>query len=221
MKEGNETFRERGSASETAVEQRPHNSKGQFPPRVVNRLDAPFRPNKKKRSNIKMPRKVIPLPEWIPQACELMVKYDLSLRQAAAELGQDISIEQVEALKDRKLLKEALESARLRHFADIGSDYRLNRDAVVGQIFKLAERLASDREDYKAADALLKLAKIRGWVGEPEHTPSLVDRLTQNDLDALKVQVRRVQEQGQPFSLADPAKLAAYVGKTSTASVFL
>jgi hypothetical protein len=48
MKEGNETFRERGSASETAVEQRPHNSKEQFPPRVENRLDAPFRPNQKK-----------------------------------------------------------------------------------------------------------------------------------------------------------------------------
>jgi hypothetical protein len=28
-----------------------------------------------------MPRKITPLPEWIPQACELMVKYDLSLRQ--------------------------------------------------------------------------------------------------------------------------------------------
>jgi hypothetical protein len=44
-----------------------------------------------------MPRKIIPLPDWIPQACELMVKYDLSLRQAAAELGQDISIEEADA----------------------------------------------------------------------------------------------------------------------------
>lgn len=153
-----------------------------------------------------MPRKVIPLPEWLPQACELMAKYDISLRQAAAELGTDISIEEAEALKDRKLFKEALENARLRHFADIGSDYKLNRDAVVGQIFKLAQRLASDREDYKATDALLKLAKIRGWVGEPERMPSLVDRLTQDDLDALRAQVRRAQEQGQPFSLADLAK---------------
>ena len=135
-----------------------------------------------------MPRSVIPLPEWIPQACELMVKYDLSLRQAAAELGKDISVEQAEVLKDRKLFKEALESARLAHYAELGSDYRLNRDAVVGQIFKLAERLASDREDYKAADALLKLSKIKGWVGEPEHKPSLFDGLTQTDIDRLKAQ---------------------------------
>ena len=149
-----------------------------------------------------MPRKVIPLPEWIPQACELMVRYDLSLRQAAAELGKDISIEEAEALKDRKLFKEALESARLAHFADIGSDYRLNRDAVVGQIFKLAERLASDREDYKAADALLKLSKIKGWVGEPEHKPSLLDSLTQDDINNLRQRIKKAQEQGQGFDLA-------------------
>jgi hypothetical protein len=43
-----------------------------------------------------MPRKVVPLPEWIPQACELMVKYDLSLRQAAAKLAQDISVKEAE-----------------------------------------------------------------------------------------------------------------------------
>lgn len=150
-----------------------------------------------------MPRKVIPLPEWIPQACELMVRYDLSLRQAAAELGTDISVEEAEALKDRKLFKEALESARLAHFAEIGSDYRLNRDAVVGAIFKLAERLASDREDYKAADALLKLSKIKGWVGEPEHKPSLLDSLTQSDIDTLRAKIKKAEEQGQQeFDLA-------------------
>ena len=150
-----------------------------------------------------MARSVIALPEWIPQACELMVRYDLSLRQAAAELGKDISVEEAEALKDRKLFKEALESARLAHFADIGSDYRLNRDAVVGAIFKLAQRLAADREDYKAADALLKLAKIRGWTsGEPEHKPSLLDSLMQSDIDALKAQIERAEEQGEGFDLA-------------------
>jgi hypothetical protein len=36
-----------------------------------------------------MPRKKIPLPAWIPQACELMAKYDLSLRQAAGTTDSD------------------------------------------------------------------------------------------------------------------------------------
>jgi hypothetical protein len=52
-----------------------------------------------------MPRKKIPLPTWIPQACGLMAKYDLSLLQAAEELGQDTSIEEAAALQDRKPLQ--------------------------------------------------------------------------------------------------------------------
>jgi hypothetical protein len=52
-----------------------------------------------------MPRKVSPLPHWIAQAVELMVKYDLSLRQAAEEVGHEVSIEEAEAIKDRKLFK--------------------------------------------------------------------------------------------------------------------
>ena len=73
---------------------------------------------------------------------------------------------------------------------------------MVGQIFKLAQRLASDREDYKAADALLKLSKIKGWVGEPEHKPSLLDGLTQSDIDTLRARVKKAEEQGQGFDLA-------------------
>jgi hypothetical protein len=144
-----------------------------------------------------MPRKVIPMPEWIPQACELMVKYDLSLRQAAAELGQDISIEEAEALKDRKLFKERLEEKRLAYYSEIGSNPKLTKEAVVGMVFKMAERLAQDREDYKSADALLKLAKMQGWVGaEPDSLWKTFSALSQADIDEMKERLKE-QEQAQ------------------------
>jgi hypothetical protein len=151
-----------------------------------------------------MPRKVILLPEWIPQACELMVKYDLSLRQAAAELGQDISIEGAEALKDRKLFKEALEQARLANYAEIGSSSLLTKEAVVGQIYKLAARLAADHEDYKATDALLKLAKVQGWVGaEPDSLWKVFSGLSQADIDAVKQRLKE-QQQSPPAESDQP-----------------
>jgi len=140
-----------------------------------------------------MPRKVIPLPDWIGQAVELMVKHDLSLRQAAVELGQEISVEEAEALKDRKLFKEKLEEARLAHYSEIGSSQKLTKDVIVGQLYKLAERLANDREDYKAADSLLKLAKVQGWVGaEPDSLWVTFTKLSQADIDEVK---RRLKEQ--------------------------
>jgi hypothetical protein len=132
-----------------------------------------------------------------------MVKYDLSLRQAAAELGQDISIEEAEALKDRKLFKEALEKARLANYSEIGSSPRLTKEAVVGQIYQLASRLAADREDYKATDALLKLAKVQGWLGaEPDTLWKVFSGLSQADIDEIK---DRFKEQQQAQVAEPPA----------------
>jgi len=134
-----------------------------------------------------MPRKVLPLPEWIPQACELMVKYDLSLRQAAEELGEEISIDEASGFSTRKLFKEVLEKARLAHYAEIGSNPKLNKNAVVGQLYKLAEKLAADGEDYKTADSLLKLAKVQGWMGaEPDALWDGLSKLSQQDIDEVK-----------------------------------
>jgi hypothetical protein len=155
-----------------------------------------------------MPRKVIPMPEWIPQACELMVKFDLSLRQAATELGQDISIEEAEALKDRKLFKEALEQARLANYSEIGSSSLLTKEAVVGQIYKLASRLAADHEDYKATDALLKLAKVQGWVGaEPDSLWRVFSALSQADIDEMKEHFKE-QQQAQTADALQPDRVA-------------
>jgi hypothetical protein len=155
-----------------------------------------------------MPRKVIPLPEWVPQACELMVKYDLSLRQAAAELGQDISVEEAEALKDRKLFKEALDAARLANYSEIGSSSLLTKEAVVGQIYKLAARLAADHEDYKATDALLKLAKVQGWVGaEPDSLWKVFSGLSQADIDEIKGRLKE-QQQAQAVVSQQPDRAA-------------
>src|SRR5215467_4572733 len=137
-----------------------------------------------------MPRKPEPLEPWMLDAIELMVRQNFTLRQAAQQLGQEITPQQADNIIGRIRFQDALEEARLAYFADIGSNPRLTKEVIEGQLYRLVERLASDREDYKAADALLKLAKIRGWVGEPEHKPSLVDSLTQSDLDRLKAEVK-------------------------------
>jgi len=123
-----------------------------------------------------------------------MVKHDLSLRQAAAELGQEISVEEAEAIKDRKFFKECLEEARISYYTELGSSPHLSKELIVGEIFKLAMRLAEDREDYKAADALLKLAKIQGWVGyEPDSLSKVLGSLNQTEIDSLKQRLRDKQ----------------------------
>lgn len=91
----------------------------------------------------------------------MIVKYDLSLRQSTSELGIELTVEEAAPLQDRRLFKQCLEEKRLAHYTEIGSNPKLTKEAVVGMVFKLAERLATDHEDFKSSDALLKLAKMQ------------------------------------------------------------
>ena len=68
-----------------------------------------------------MPRQLIPPEPWWPQAADLMVRYDLSLREAAAELGVDLTIEQADAILKRKLFQKTLQEARTGYHLEIGT----------------------------------------------------------------------------------------------------
>lgn len=146
-----------------------------------------------------MPRKPEPLEPWMLEAINLMVRQNLTLRQAAQQRGQDLSPQQCDNILGRVRFQDALEEARLKYFTEIGSNPRLTKDAVVGQLFVLAQRLASDREDYKAADSLLKLAKVQGWInGEGgAQSDDFLKSIRQADLDWMKAQLKAKGQQEQ------------------------
>jgi hypothetical protein len=154
----------------------------------------------RKRSN--MPRKLIPPEPWWAGAADLMARCSLSLREAAAELGVDLTIEEAENIKHRKLFQKALEDAKIAFYTEIGSNPRLSKDLVVGQVYKLAGMLAEEGEAYKATDALLKLAKIRGWVGnEPDSLWDVFKDLSHKDIQQLKHRITlRAEEEARASS---------------------
>ena len=134
-----------------------------------------------------------------------MASCNLSLRQAAAELGIDLTIEEAEAVKDRKLFQLALEDAKIAYYEAIGSNPRLSKDVVVGQVYSLAGKLAEQGEPYKASDALLKLAKIRGWVGyEPDTLYKAFRDLTQKDIDELRLKISTQQQDATAATESQP-----------------
>lgn len=156
-----------------------------------------------------MPRNLIPPAPWWSEAADLMARCNISLRQAAAELGVDLTIEEAENIKDRKLFQKVLDEARDAYYTEVGSSPRLSKDLVVGQVYKLAERLTLEGESYKASDALLKLAKIKGWVGyEPDTLYKTLMGFTHTEIQEIKRDLEtRAQGDGhnQP-SPAEPGK---------------
>lgn len=154
-----------------------------------------------------MSRKPEPLEPWMEDAIQLMIRKDLTLRQAAQQLGHEVSVQEADNIQGRQRFADALQEERLKYYADIGSNPRLSKDVLIGKVYLLSERLASDREDAKASEALFRLAKIQGWIaGEGGEQRSLVDVLarflTQADLDRLKADAKKAEEQGQEFDLA-------------------
>ena len=153
-----------------------------------------------------MPRKLIPPEPWWGEAADLIARCNLTLREAAAELGIDLTIEEAEKIKDRKLFQKALEDAKIAYYTEIGSNPRLSKEVIVGQVYKLAGVLAEEGEAYKATDALLKLAKIRGWVGnEPDSLWDVFGDLSHKDFQQLKHEIAvRAEEEARASS--EPAE---------------
>jgi len=157
-----------------------------------------------------MPRKPGPLEPWMLEAINLIVRRILTLRQAAQQLGVDITPQQADNISGRIRFQDALEEARLAYYAEVGSNPRLTKEVITGQLYKLAERLAADREDYKAADAVLKPAKVQGWInGEGSAQPVLAN-LSQADIDRIRGELKAKQQQEQA-SETQPAEKAPKV----------
>jgi hypothetical protein len=159
-----------------------------------------------------MPRKPDPLEPWMLDAIELIVRRILTLRQAAQQLGVDITPQQADNISGRIRFQDALEEARLKYYAEIGSNPRLTKHAVVGQLFLLALRLTEDREDAKAADALLKLAKVQNWIsGEDYKDKPVLGNLSQAEIDRLRAEVNAKQEEQEQAGQTQPARKTAKV----------
>lgn len=154
-----------------------------------------------------MPRKPKQLEPWMFEAISIVTRQNFTLRQAAQQLGVDITPQQADNIQGRIRFQAALEEARLKYYAEIGANPRLTKDAVVGQLFVLAQRLATDREDAKAADALLKLAKVQNWTsGEDYKDRPVYANLTQADIDRVRAELRVKQEQQATEKSGDPSE---------------
>jgi hypothetical protein len=79
-----------------------------------------------------------------------------------------------------------------------------NTCQIEGLLFTLADRLANEGGSYKASDALLRLAKVKGIVGyEPEQDWKTLRSLNRDEITELKKRLRE-QQQGQPAKAAEP-----------------
>lgn len=128
--------------------------------------------------------------QWHLEAAELMARTGMTLYDAAGELGINITSQECEATCRRKSFNRLLWEHRHRYFNALANDPSFKKDTIIGKLVSLAQKL-EDKGDYdKAAEAILKAAKVAGFVG-PESTVSVFGELSQADLDSIR---RKVEE---------------------------
>lgn len=122
---------------------------------------------------------------WLAEACEMMARRGVSLQVAAQELGYALDARGAETIQRRKSFGRLLWAARFRFHAEVAGDPGRTKDATIGQLQVLAEKLTKDGAYDKAAEVLFKISKMEGWVG-PEQEVNVFGSLTASDLAEIR-----------------------------------
>lgn len=130
------------------------------------------------------------LADWMMEAAQLMARSGLSLKQSVDELGIEVTSEECHSLINKVSFQKILWEARHRYFHEMGRDPNYTKDSAIGKLLALSQKLEESGEFDKAAEVVLKVAKINGWVG-PDSTVSIFGELSQKDLDQIREKVAK------------------------------
>jgi hypothetical protein len=109
--------------------------------------------------------RVRPEAEWWQGAAELMAREGLAIEEAATRLKIAITSPEARNVTRTKAFQQLLRTERNRYYRDIASNKEWSKATAVGILLDCSERLREAGEFDKAAEVILKAAKILGWVG--------------------------------------------------------
>ena len=124
--------------------------------------------------------------EWWQPVGELIAREGISLREAATRLRLEITNEEAANTFRTKGFQKLLRSERQRFYMEIAQDPTWSRRTAIGKMLYLADRLMDNGEYDKAADTILKIARVEGWLsGETQVT--VFNQLSDKELDQLRL----------------------------------
>jgi len=136
---------------------------------------------------------------WYTEAAEDIVWTNVSVQEAAAKLGHVLTGEEAARLAKTPEFQRAMTKARNEYYAEIGRNPGRTKAVVLGRLDMCAEELMKQKSWDKAAEVLLKLAKVEGYVGGDTEV-SVFAGLTQKEIDEVRARVTRAQQQPGPVN---------------------
>lgn len=132
---------------------------------------------------------------WWQPCAELMAREGLALEEAATRLKVPITSPDARNTYRSKPFQRLLLTERNRHFREIASNREWSKATAVGILLDCCERLREAGEFDKAAEVILKAAKILGWVGETGNVQVFAG-MTGRELDQVREKlVKRAKDE--------------------------
>jgi len=141
-------------------------------------------------------------PAWFHQAAELMVRNNISLKQASIDLGIPLQPDEVVRTERRKEWQEILREEGNKYHAALANDPTRTKSVAIGRIWSLANKLELEGKHEQAVAAIEKGAKLEGWVGN-EGNINIFSGLTARDIAEAK---ERIKSSGDNSELVDPRR---------------
>jgi len=132
---------------------------------------------------------------WYEKAADIMVRESKPLRQAATELGLDLTNEEIVNIERRKSFQQTLWAARSKFYNDLAHNPDRSKSTTIGTMLFLAQRLIEEKQYDKAAEVLFKAAKVEGHVGS-ESTTNIFN-LTPQELEDVRKKLTTVVQGGK------------------------
>lgn len=130
---------------------------------------------------------------WMPEAAEIMVRENKSLKEAITDLGLALNSIDCANVGRRRSFQELLHTARAKYHSEVGTDPGLTKDAIAGQLKILADQLQAEGNAKDASQVLERLAKVKNWLGEGG-TVNIFSGLTTRDIDEMRAKIEQSRD---------------------------
>jgi hypothetical protein len=131
------------------------------------------------------------IPGWYREAAEVMARNACGLKQAADEIGKELTMQECEFLMRRKEFQEIVAEEEQRFRNSVAVRPGRSKATAIGLLLLSIEKLYKQGEYDKVAAAVEKLGKLEGWTNGDQNV-NIFQGITAKDIEEQK---RKIQEE--------------------------
>lgn len=129
------------------------------------------------------------IPGWYREAAEVMARNACGLKQAAEEIGKELTIPECEFLMRRKEFQEVVAEEEQRYRNSVAVRPGRSKATAIGLLLLSIEKLYKQGEYDKVSSAVEKLAKLEGWTNGDQNV-NIFQGITAKDIEEQKTKIQ-------------------------------